>query len=801
MKVPYSWLKDFVDIDVAPAELADRLVKAGFEIEDTDDWSQRYRNIVVGCITAIDRHPNADKLQVCRLDVGDGTPRQIVTSATNVAVGDYVPVCLDGAVLPDGKEIHAGQLRGVQSDGMMCGGSELDLNDSDYTGAGYDGIFILNRAFDIATLRLGQDIKEVIDADDIIFDVLVTANRPDANSILGVAREVCAVFDLPLKSFAPPACAQHGNVRDMVTVQVEDSTLCPRYMIKGVDHVVIAPSPVLVRRRLRKVGIRPINNIVDITNYILIELGQPMHAFDYTKVEGNQIVVRRAVEGEHIVTLDGKDNDLTPDNLVICNANRPMALAGIMGGMDSGISDTTTTILLESARFKRDNIRRSSKALGIRSDSSARFEKGIDFVSQQWAIARAVQMIVDQGAGQAIGGLWDVFDGNCDDRVICASAAKINRILGVNIPVDTIVSLLNRLQLATVADGDTLTVTVPAYREDILNANDLAEEVIRLYGYDNFVSASLDGMSQTHGVVTPAWQWTNRIKQLLSGSLGYHEIFSYSFVTPRFADLLQLPADDARRNYIKLLNPLGEELSVMRTTLLHSMLKTIALNDTRGNKDIKLYEIGKVYWPSDTQPSEEVETLMLAEVGKGTDFYTIKSALNSVASKLNITLAYSPSEYTYLHPTRAASVLLDGQVVGYIGEVHPTVAAEGYKLDGRVQVAELTLAPLFAAAKAFLPFRPLPKFPAVSRDLAFVVKKSVTAAQVLDTVRSAGGAYLEDAAIFDVYEGLPLPPTAKSMAVALTFRAADRTLVDAEVNEAIEHILDKMRQQLDAVLR
>ena len=800
MKVPYSWLKDFVDIDVAPEVLADRLVKAGFEIEDTDDWSKKYINIVVGRIVAIDKHPNADKLQVCQLDVGDSINRQIVTSATNVAVGNYVPVCLDGAVLPDGKQIRAGQLRGVQSDGMMCGGSELDLTDSDYEGAGFDGIFILDKAFDTASLRLGQDIKEVIDADDIIFDVLVTANRPDANSILGIAREVCAVFDLPLKPLDFGNVPQHGDVREMVAVRVEDPVLCPRYMIKGVDNVAIAPSPVLVRRRLRKVGIRPINNIVDITNYILIELGQPMHAFDYSMVEGREIVVRRARDGEHIVTLDGKDNSLSSDNLVICNANQPMALAGIMGGLQSGISEGTTTILLESARFKRDNVRRTSKALGIRSDSSARFEKGIDFISQQWAIQRAVQMIDAQGAGQAIGGVWDVFDGDCCSRVVKASAAKINRILGVDIPVETIVALLNRLQLSTVAQGDTLSVTVPAYREDIVNENDLAEEVIRLYGYENFQSSSLDGMSQTHGVLTPQWQWTNRIKQLLSGALGYSEIFSYSFVTPRFADLLQLPADDVRRNYIKLLNPLGEELSVMRTTLLHSMLKTIALNDARGNKDIKLYEIGKTYWPADDRPSEEIETLMMAEVGQGSDFYSIKSALNNIADKLNIVLSYQPCAYPYLHPTRAASVQLQGQTIGYIGEVHPAVAA-AYKLDGRVQVVELTLAPVFAAAKAFLPFRPLPKFPAVSRDLAFVVKKSVTAGQVLEVVRAAGGSLLQDATIFDVYEGLPLPPTAKSMAVALSFRAADRTLTDAEVNEAIDAILLQMKEKLEAVLR
>lgn len=800
MKVPYSWLKDFVEIDVTPEVLAEKLVRAGFEIEEIIDLSARYVNIVVGRIEALAAHPNANKLQICTINVGDKGMRQIVTGATNVAVGDYVPVCLDGAVLPDGKEIRTGELRGVLSEGMLCGGSELDLTDADYAGAGFNGIFILDKAFDTDKLVLGQDINEVIDTKDVVLDVSVTANRPDTNSIIGIAREVAAVLDKPFRPFIVPSFAEQGDVRDMVTVRVEDATLCPRYMIKGVKDIVIKPSPAIIRRRLRKVGIRPINNIVDVTNYVLIEVGQPMHAFDYDRLADRQIVVRRAAEGEHITTLDGKDSTLCGDNLVICNSTAPMALAGIMGGLNSGITDDTTTILLESARFKRDNIRRSSKALGIRSDSSARFEKGIDFISQQWAIERAVQLIVEQQAGVPVGGVWDLFDGSTADRQLSVKVDKINKILGISVSTEDMVSILNRLQLPSTASDGVITVTVPQYREDIECANDIAEEVIRLYGYDNIVSTPLDGKKQTHGGISQSAKWTRTVKQLLSGTAAYHEAISYSFISPKATDMLRLASDDPRRNGIKLLNPLGEELSVMRTTLLHSMLKTVALNDTRYNKIIRLYEVGNVYFPAEDAPSREEVHLMLAEKHDKADFYSMKNTVRAIADKLNVAVEILPKEYPYLHPGRSACVLLNGQEIGYIGEVHPEVAT-AYKLDGRVYVAELTLAPLFACATAFLPYEAMPKYPAVYRDLAFVMRKEVLAKDILAVVRASAGDKLESAEIFDVYEGKALPIGTKSVAVSLCFRDKERTLVDSEIVEAVEHILTGMREQLNALLR
>lgn len=800
MKVPYSWLKDFVDIDVTPLELADKLVKAGFEIEEIIDLEKQYVNIVVGLIEEIEPHPNANKLQICKINVGEKGVRQIVTGAKNVAVGDYVPVCLDGAVLPDGKEIRTGELRGVLSEGMLCGGSELDLNDSDYEGAGFDGIFILNKAFDVSKLTLGMDINEVIDTKDVVLDVGVTANRPDTNSIVGIAREVAAVLDKPLKPFAFGKTEEKGDVKEMIKVTVEDKTLCPRYMIKGVKDIVVKPSPAIIRRRLRKVGIRPINNIVDVTNYVLIEIGQPMHAFDYDRLADGQIVVRRAKEGEHIVTLDGKDNALNPENLVICNSTAPMALAGVMGGLNSGIEESTKTILLESARFKRDNIRRTSKALGIRSDSSARFEKGIDFISQEWGVARAVQLITEQAAGVAVGGVWDVFDGNTDERTITVKASKVNTILGIEIDKKTMADILNRLQLRTVVKGDDLVITVPQYREDIQNANDIAEEVIRLYGYDNIVSTPLDGKKQTHGGVSDNVKWLGKVKNLLSGVAAYHEIVSYSFISPKAWDMLRLPEDDDRRNCITLLNPLGEELSVMRTTLLHSMLKTVALNQTRSNKSVKLYEAAKTYHPAIDAPSTEILRLMIAETGEKCDFYSIKNTVRAVADKLNVKIEVLPKTYPYLHPGRSAAVMLNGQEIGYIGEVHPSVAAD-YDLSGRVYAAELTLAPLFEAATPFLAFEAIPKYPAINRDLAFVLRKEILAKDILDVVRKNAGDKLESAEIFDVYEGAALPLGTKSVAVALTFRDKERTLVDAEVVAAVDNILAAMKDTFGASLR
>ncbi len=796
MKVPYSWLKDFVEIDVSPEELGKKLVSAGFEIEEYIYPSEQYKNIVVGEILKVMRHPNADKLLVCSVNVGAKNV-QIVTGANNIKQGDFVPVCLDKGSIR-GKIILSGELRGVASEGMFCGGEELDLTSADYESAGVDGIMILGKEY-----PPGTDFNEVIGTNDCILDIAVTANRPDCNSVLGIAREVAAVLDRPLKKLDFGAAPkEQGDVNDYIKVTVEDFELCPRYMAKAITDVKIAVSPEIIRKRLRLVGLRPINNIVDITNYILIELGQPMHAFDKRYLAGGEIIVRRAKDSERIVTLDGKENILDSSNLVICDSVKPVALAGIMGGSNSGIASDTKTIILESARFKRDNIRRSSKTLGIRSDSSSRFEKGVDFVSQELAISRAVQLIT-MGCGTAIKGVIDAFVGESKVRTLTVSAAKINAILGITVGIEKMTELLNRLQLKTTAEGDRLTIEVPRYREDIATANDVAEEVIRLYGYDNIVNLNLDGFCQTRGGLERKAKRIHDIKALLSGESAFMEIVAYSFVSPRFVNMLSLPETDIRTKTINLINPLGEELSAMRTMLIHSMLTTVAFNTTHGNKRGKLFEIGRVYFPKrlpldDT--ADEYETLSLATFGADSGFYRLKSTLEILAKSLNISLVYKPTSEPFLHPGRSADIFIAKTRIGYIGEVHP-LTAERYGIDSQVTVAELNLELLFEYAKEFLPFRAISKFPAIERDFAFVLDKSIAAANLLEVIQDAGGELLEELNIFDVYEGKGVADGKKSVAVNLTFRDSTRTLVDADVVHATEKILEATKNKLGALLR
>lgn len=795
MKVPFSWLKDFVDIDVTPVELADKMVKAGFEVEEIINLADFCKKVVVGHILQIEKHPDADKLVVCKIDCGEHGEKQIVTAATNVHVGDYVPVSLHGALLPSGQSISKGKLRGVLSEGMLCGGEELGLTGDDYPNAGVYGIFILEEA------QPGMDINEYLDNNDYILDIGVTANRPDCNSIIGIAREVAAVLDRPLKPLHIAEFKEEGDISDYVDVSVLDEELCPRYMAKAVKDVKIGISPVLIRRRLRKVGIRPINNVVDITNYVLTEVGQPMHSFDADCIGGKHIIVRRAEEGEHIVTLDGKDNVLSHDNLVICDSNKPVALAGIMGGENSGISESTKNVVFESARFKRDNIRRSSKALGIRSDSSARFEKGIDFGSQELAILRACTLMQELGVGTIVGGCKDSFKG-VEPRVLKVSVQKIDEILGIKVPRNLMVGYLTRLLGSCELIDDELVMTVPEYREDLVNANDVAEEIIRMYGYDNIVGTPLDGFCQTHGGKNQKQRNEYSLKVLLS-SCGYNECVSYSFISPSFANKLNLPEDEEKRKYIELLNPLGEELSVMRTTLLPSMLNLISINTTRGNKDLALYEIGKVYIPKSlpiNDYADERDTLMMAMSGEGKDFFTLKQGLETVASKFNVTFTYKKESYSYLHPGRCASVYLNDVLVGYIGELHPDVC-KSYKFDQRIYVAEISLAEIYENAKEALAFVEIPRFPAITRDLAFVLDREIESFSLLQVVKKAGGRLLESAEIFDVYQGKGIPSDKKSIAIALAFRTKDRTLTDDEVNAVIKKILTEAEKQLGAVLR
>ena len=796
MKAPLSWLKDYVDINVSEEVLAEKLVSAGFEIEEVIRPSEQYVNVKAVKILSMEKHPNADKLRVCQVDAGEKT-LQIVTAATNVSVGDTVALALDGSRLPDGTEIHKGELRGVLSEGMFCGGSELKLTAADYPAAGIDGVFIFPEG-----VSAGTDINDFLGTNDVVFDVSVTANRPDCNSILGIAREIAAVLKQPLKdTFALPKIEEKGEINDALKVKVLDEELCPRYLAKMLRDVKIAPSDELIKRRLRLVGLRPINNIVDITNYILFDIGQPMHAFDHRFIKGEEIVVRRAESGEKIVTLDGTENALSENNLVIANAFEPMAVAGVMGGLHSGINADTETVVFEFARFKRDNIRKTSRSIGLRSDSSARFEKGIDYVSQDLALIRTIQLIDKLGAGEFVGGTIDSLKTEPQATVLEVKKGKIDEILGIDIPEKDISEILASLQFGVTLQDGVFTVTVPKYREDILGANDIAEEVIRLYGYDNIVGKPLDGKKLTHGGRSKEDSAVQRVKAFLSAT-GMCETFSYSFISPRFKDEFMLASEDPRRNVIEIMNPLSEDVSVMRTTLAPSMLSIAVSNYSRGVKAAKFYEVGKTYFPKAipvVDTAIETETLVLCSYGEG-DFYSLKSTLESLAAWFNVALDFTPAQEPFLHPYRQANVCIGEAKIGCIGEMHPRITGQR-KFEDHLYIAEIDLSAFIKASSDFMPYVPVSKFPAIERDLAFVVAEEVTAGAMLKTIRQNGGEYLKSVAVFDVYSGIGVPAGKKSVAFNLLFRKENGTLDGEEVNRAIEKILAVMNADFEAKLR
>ena len=747
----------------------------------------------------MERHPNSDHLWICQINVKTAT-LQIVTGAQNVQVGDIVPVALDGAVLPDGKRIFNGELRGVKSLGMLCGGSELGLTDADYEGADVDGILILK-----PDTKVGVDINEILGRTDVILDVSVTANRPDCNSIWGIAREVGAVLHKTVKAPVTSYTATPERIFNLLDVQVADADLCPRYMAKAVKNIKICESPKIIKDRLRAVGIKPINNIVDITNYILIELGQPMHAFDYEKITGHRIVVRRAKEGETITTLDNTTHNLDNDVLVIADAEKPLAVAGIMGGLDSGISDDTHTIIFESAKFARDNVRRTSRKLNLKSDSSARFEKGIDFLSQAIAIDRALTLIQTNGWGTIISGTIDTNMNAVKPRTLTVQYKKINNILGIKVPTEKMVEILNSLQIKTVVKGKRLECQIPAYREDIEGANDLAEEIIRLYGYNKIKSTLFaDASKQTMGGRDAFRTKEDLLKRILTAK-GANEIITYSFISPKTFDILRLPKNDALRNAIPILNPLGEDVSIMRTTLVGSMLSIIGSNFSKNNKEGIFFETSKVFAPKALPLKDfpvETETLCVGMYGADYDFFALKGLLDSVFSAFKIDkTTYARVNKPYLHEGRSAEIFVEDESVGYVGEVYPDVQ-EAYDIDTRVYVAEINLVKLFAHAVDHREFKALPKYPAISRDLALLVKDGVSSDQVVAVIRKVTNRkLLESVEIFDVYKGQGVPKGNTSIALTVVFRAPDRTLTDDEVQAEIDHALKSMKRKYRVKLR
>ena len=797
MRIPLKWLSEYVDISsVSVEELKNGLFSCGFEVEQVEYVNYGVEKIVTSKILSKTVHPAADRLFVCVVDAGEYGKLQIVTNAVNVKEGDIVPVALDGATLADGTKIKNGKLRGVESFGMFCGGEEIGITEEYYDGAGGDSVLVFHDDF-----PLGKEVADLLDIKDVVFDISVTANRPDCQSVLGIAREVSALLGTPLKMPDTSFKGTAVKTDDRVKVTVEDSELCSRYIAGYCYDIKIAPSPKWMQRRLALMGIRAINNAVDVTNYVLNEIGQPMHAFDYRELTGREIVVRRAERGEKITTLDEKEFTLTEDNLVICDKDKPSCLAGIMGGLGSGIKDDTSEIVFESARFKRDNVRKTSRSLNQRSDSSSRFEKGVDANSPELGIRRAFNLIETLGVGKVACDYIDVNSTDLKRKVITCSFGSVDKLLGIVVPREEIVKILTSLEFDVRVNGDALTVSVPLYREDVEDYPDLAEEIIRMYGYDHIVNSLLSKSSITAGGRTKEQCDELSLKNYLA-SIGYSEIITYSFISPK--DYANYGYDPNAVSAIKLKNPLGEDVSLMRTTLLPSLVSVVEKNLNKRNLDGRIYELAKVYIP-DSLPLEklpaEKSTLAMASYGEGEDFFTIKGAIEDLFSHLNLDgkLKFVAGDKVFLHPTRRADVYFEDRFVGYVGELHPEVCGK-LGISEKVYVAEIDYEYLKGRLTREYCVKAFSKFPSVERDIALLCPRTLSHDAIVGAILSAGVKNLIEVKLFDVYTGEKVSKTEKSMAYRLTFSSMEKTLDDGEIERYVGKILKKL-EEIGAALR
>ncbi len=795
MKISLKALKYYVDINVPVEELCDRMVMAGFEVESIEAEGENIKNVVAARIVKLEPHTDSDHLQICQMDIGKDELVQIVTGAQNVKEGDLVPAALDNSDLPNGMHIKAGKLRGVESNGMLCSGEELCLTEADYEGASVHGILILRDEW-----TPGTDMREVLGLDDYIIDFKITANRPDCNCFMGVAKEASVVLGSAYHPPVPSYKTVGGDIKDYVDVEVKNYDLCPRYVGRVVKNLRIKPSPVWMQKALIASGMRPINNIVDITNFVMLETGQPMHAFNYNDLADKKIIVRNATEGEKITTLDGKEYNLTPDMLVIADGQKPSCLAGIMGGKESEIEDDTKDLFLECAKFRRDSVRKTGRALGIRTESSGRFEKGVDIVNVGFAMDRALQLISDLDAGDIIDGALDCNQGLPEDKILTVTSKSIVDLLGVEIPEERMVEILNSLCLPTTVKNGVLTVRVPSIRDDIEGRADLAEEVMRIYGYDHIVGTPMRG-DVMRGKKLPNRVKSDKMKSLLCG-MGCYEIATYSFIASGALDTLNLAADDARRNAVKLINPLGDEYSVMRTQLVTSMLTVMATNINRKIEAGRFFEESKRFIPKSlpvTEQPDELPTLCIGIYGKDEDFFTLKGIVEEIMSLFGAHTQYKRSSETYLHPGRQAEVLANNVSAAVLGEVHPAVA-KNYDIDAKVYIAEIKLDVLYAINKRKTTYKPLPKYPAVERDFAMLVCADIPVGDLEKAIVSGGGRLLEKVELFDVYQGSQIPEGKKSVAYSVWLRSNEGTLTDAQIEDASSKIIAKL-EKLGAELR
>jgi len=790
MKLSKKWLNDYVPCNKENRDFFEALTMSGSKVESWEIEGEEITNVVIGKILKIEKHPDADKLVICQVDVAKDAPIQIVTGADNVFEGAIVPVALDNSTLPGGIKIKKGKLRGVESCGMLCSLKELNLTVNDFPYAIENGIFIIEEDCEI-----GQDVCSALGLDDTIYDFEITSNRPDCLSVLGLAREVAATYELPLNIEAPEVKGCGGDVNSLLSVKVENAELCPRYTAKIVKNVKIEPSPRWMRERLRAHGVRPINNLVDITNFVMLEYGQPMHAFDLRFINDGQIIVRNAVKGETITTLDGIERPLSPEMLVIADSKAPVAVAGVMGGEYSGIMDDTNTVVFESAVFLGSSVRKTAKKLGMRTEASGRFEKDLDRQNTLPALLRACELVEMLGAGEVIDGVIDVDNSNKEPVTIKLDCKFINEFLGINLSCDEVIAYLERAGFKVSGD----VVTVPSYRTDVYHKADLAEEVARFYGYNNIPSTTIRGTAK--GSLTDRQRFDNSVNETMR-ACGLTEILTYSFISPKNLDKLCIPQGDERRNPVVISNPLGEDTSIMRTSTLSSMLEILSKNYNNRNLGANLYEVAAEYknQGADILPIER-DILTLGMYGNDTDFYSIKGVIETLLEKLNVKdVSFTAvSDDATFHPGRCAAVYSGDTKLGVFGEIHPTVL-KNYEIGTKAYCATISMDTLFDCQVTDILYKPLPKFPAVTRDLALVCDESVPAGVIEKTISDAARKLIENITLFDIYRSEALGKDKKSLAFSLTLRSNEKTLTTEDADNAVKKIL-KALENIGVTLR
>lgn len=802
MKVLYSWLKDYVDIEIDHKELETKLFSAGFEVEGIEYLGKDLEKVVVGQITSME-HYEGTHLQICHVDCGPmGNDHLILTGADNVFVGAKVPAALVGAKLPCGLDIQPRKMVDMMSYGMLCSGEEMMLDKEWYPGADVNGIMILDE-----NAPLGMDMKEYLELDDYLFDISITANRPDCQSVIGIAKEIAAFLRKPFK--APDySYTEDGTTNDNISVEVLDKETCPRYLGHYVYDVKYAESPLWMKRRLIACGHNAINAMVDITNYVLLEIGQPMHAFDLNDLEGSSIVVRRANEGETLITLDEKERVLTNQNLLICDKVKAVGLAGVMGGLNSEIKESTKEVVFESAKFLKDSVRKTSRSLGLRSDAAARFEKGIDEYTVECGMARALHLVQELGIAKVSSSHFDVSGGaSTEKRIIHVETRKVNDVLGITVPEQDMVEILEALQFEVSLENGVLTLAIPRYRDDVENYQDIAEEIIREYGYDNVTPTFLDAAKVTNGGLNAAQKRELSVKEYLC-SQGYYEIQTIAMTSKTDFDMFLIPEDAEERNVVELLNPITENLSIMRTIMAPSMVRVMENNIKNGNENLRFFEMANVYLPKAlplTEPPVEKKMICLGVCGASEDFFSVKATLESFANNVDLAFTYKRGCVPYLHPGRTADIYCKGVKIGHVGQLRYEVVdamniAAGKKADTKIFLAELDYSVLSTLFKEAIKYTPESEFAGNSRDISILIDKKVECGTIVDAIL-ASDPMITDVTLFDLFESEKLGADKKSMAFTLKFASREQNVTDEMSDVIFDKVVDTLKNQFQAQMR